>query len=157
MSLYDQKTSSLGGEAADLSEFKGKVTLVVNVASACGFTPQYKGLQALHEELSAKGFAVLGFPCNQFGAQEPGSAEEILNFCETKFAVKFPMFEKVEVKPGGNQSPVYAFLTAGGDVPNWNFCKYLVGKDGEVIKFYPSNIAPSDKGLRADIEAALSA
>lgn len=156
MSLYDHKINSLGGGEADLGDYKGKVALVVNVASECGFTPQYKGLQALHEELSGKGFSVLGFPCNQFGKQEPGSAEEIRNFCETKYSVKFPLFEKVDVK-GDNQSPVYQFLTSGGDTPSWNFCKYLVGKDGNVIKFYPSNIAPNDEGLRKDIEAALSA
>lgn len=156
-SLYSLKTTDLTGKPADLSSYKGKVVLAVNVASACGFTPQYKGLQKLHEELSGKGFTVLGFPSNEFGGQEPGSAEEIQNFCDTKFGVTFPLFSKRKVKPGPDQDPVYAFLTAGGKAPNWNFCKYLVGKDGKVIAFYPSNVAPESKELRDQINTALGA
>lgn len=156
-SLYDLDTTTLAGAPASLAEHSGKVTLAVNVASECGYTPQYAGLQALHAELADRGFAVLGFPSNEFGGQEPGSGEQIRGFCETKFGVTFPMYGKGATKPGADQSPVYAFLTAGGDVPGWNFCKYLVGKDGRVIRFYESGTAPDDAGLRQDIEAALGA
>lgn len=154
-SFYSLKTTTLQGKPADLGDYAGKVTLVVNVASACGFTPQYKGLEALHKELSARGFAVLGFPSNEFGGQEPGSAEEIQTFCQKNYGVTFPMFSKLVTKPGPDQSPVYAFLTKKGEAPNWNFCKYLVGKDGKVIAFYPSKIAPESPDLRKAIEAAL--
>jgi glutathione peroxidase len=154
-SFYSLKTTTLQGKPADLGDYNGKVTLVVNVASACGFTPQYKGLEALHKELSARGFAVLGFPSNEFGGQEPGSAEEIQTFCQKNYGVTFPMFSKLVTKPGPEQSPVYGFLTKKGDAPNWNFCKYLVGKDGKVIAFYPSKIAPESPDLRKAIETAL--
>jgi glutathione peroxidase len=157
MSLYQLTTAALNGTPADLSRFAGNVTLVVNVASACGFTPQYKGLEQLHEDLGARGFAVLGFPSNEFGGQEPGTPADIQTFCETRFGVTFPLFAKLETKPGAGQSPVYAFLTRGGDVPNWNFCKYLVGKDGQVRGFFPSKVTPADPALRQAIEAALSA
>lgn len=157
MSLYDLKTETLEGKPADLGQYRGKVTLAVNVASACGFTPQYGPLQALHDELGARGFAVLGFPSNEFGGQEPGTAEEIGAFCERNYGVKFPMFAKLETKRGAGQSPVYAFLTKSGDEPNWNFCKFLVGKDGEVRGFFPSNVAPNDPELRKAIDEALSA
>ncbi len=156
-SFYDLQTTFLNEKPADLSQFKGKVTLAVNVASQCGFTPQYKGLQKLHDELSEKGFAVLGFPSNEFGKQEPGTAEEIANFCESKFSVKFPMFSKLETKPGPGQSPLYAFLTKGGSVPNWNFCKYLIGKNGEVRAFFQSKTAPDSAELRKAIDEALGA
>lgn len=154
-SFYSLKTTTLQGKPADLSQYAGKVTLVVNVASACGFTPQYKGLEALHKELSSRGFEVLGFPSNEFGGQEPGTAEEIQTFCQKNYGVTFPMFSKLVTKPGPDQSPVYAFLTKKGDAPNWNFCKYLVGKDGKVIAFYPSKIAPESPDLRKAIETAL--
>jgi glutathione peroxidase len=154
-SLYSLKTTKLDGKEIDLSEFKGKVVLVVNVASECGFTKQYAGLQKLHSELHEKGFSVLGFPSNEFGGQEPGSPEEIQKFCESKYSVTFPMFSKVVTKPGKDQSPVYQFLTKGHDAPSWNFCKYLVGKDGKVVKFYPSKVAPDNADLHKDIEAAL--
>ncbi|MEZ0227417.1 MAG: glutathione peroxidase [Planctomycetota bacterium] len=154
-SLYALKTKSLDGKAVDLADYKDKVTLVVNVASECGYTPQYAGLQKLHEELSGKGFAVLGFPSNEFGGQEPGDAAAIRKFCDTKYSVKFPLFEKVATKPGATQSNVYAFLTKGREAPNWNFCKYLVGKDGKVRGFYSSKVKPEDKKLHDDIEAAL--
>jgi glutathione peroxidase len=154
-SLYAMKTTTLGGKPADLSTFAGKVTLVVNVASQCGFTPQYKGLEALHEELSPKGFSVLGFPSNEFGGQEPGSAEEIQEFCKKNYGVSFPMFSKLVTKPGPDQSPIYAFLTKGGQVPAWNFSKYLVGKDGKVVAFYSSKVTPESKELKDAIEAAL--
>jgi glutathione peroxidase len=157
MSLYELSTQRLDGGPADLGGFHGKVTLVVNVASECGFTPQYAGLQKLHDELAAKGFAVLGFPSNEFGGQEPGTPEQIKTFCERNFGVRFPLFAKLKTKPGPEQSPVYAFLTRGGSVPNWNFCKFLVGKDGQVRGFFPSNVAPDDQGLRAAIADALGA
>src|SRR5262245_38890981 len=123
MSLYDLTAQRLDGSPADLGAYRGTVTLVVNVASECGFTPQYAGLQQLHDELAGEGFAVLGFPSNEFGNQEPGSAEQIQTFCDRNYGVRFPLFAKGETQPGAGQSPVYAFLTAGGDRPNWNFCK----------------------------------
>jgi glutathione peroxidase len=156
MSLYDLSPQRLDGHPGDLHELRGKVTLVVNVASECGFTPQYAGLQKLHEALAPEGFAVLGFPSNEFGGQEPGSPEQIETFCQRNYGVTFPLFAKVETKPGGGQSPVYAFLTAGGDVPNWNFCKYLVGKDGEVRAFFASNVAPDARKLLQAINEALA-
>ena len=155
-SFYSLKTNTLAGKPADLAQFAGQVTLVVNVASECGFTPQYKGLETLHEELKAKGFSVLGFPSNDFGGQEPGSPEQIQTFCQKNYGVTFPMFSKLVTKPGPDQSPVYAFLTKGGDVPKWNFSKYLVGKDGKLIAFYPSKVAPESKDLRDAIAAALA-
>lgn len=156
MDLYSLKTTSLDGKPVDLASYRGKVTLVVNVASACGYTPQYKGLQALHAELKDRGFAVLGFPSNDFGGQEPGTAEEIQAFCRTKYNVDFPMFAKVQTKEGKGQSEVYALLgKQGGQLPNWNFCKYLVGKDGKVLSFHASRVAPDSKELRAAIEQAL--
>lgn len=157
MSIYELEAETLEGEAAALSDYRGKVTLVVNVASRCGYTPQYAGLQALHAELKDRGFAVLGFPSNDFGAQEPGTAEQIREFCSSKFDVDFPMFAKVKTKAGDGQSPVYERLASSvdGQLPNWNFCKYLVGKDGQVLGFYPSRVAPDDAELRKQIEAAL--
>ena len=156
MSFYDLGTAALDGSPTTLKPYAGKVTLVVNVASACGFTPQYAGLEKLQEELGPRGFSVLGFPSNEFGGQEPGTPADIKTFCETSFGVTFPLFTKSETKPGAGQSPVYAFLTRGGSVPNWNFCKYLVGKDGKVVKFYRSKVKPDDAGLRKEIEAALA-
>lgn len=155
-SLYTLRTQSLDGKPADLSKFAGKVTLVVNVASECGYTPQYAGLQALHAELEGRGFAVLGFPSNEFGRQEPGSAEAIREFCSTRFSVSFPMFAKCEVKPGAAQSPVFAFLSKQtGEVPGWNFCKYLVARDGRALAFFKSGVAPDSAELRAAIDEAL--
>ena len=154
-SFYSLKTTTLQGKPADLADFAGKVTLVVNVASECGFTPQYKGLEALHQELSGRGFAVLGFPSNEFGGQEPGSPEQIQTFCQKNYGVTFPMFSKLATKPGPEQSPIYGFLTRTGNVPSWNFCKYLVGKDGKVIAFFPSKIAPESPDLRKAIEDAV--
>jgi len=155
-SLYALKTTTLGGKPADLATFAGKVTLVVNVASQCGFTPQYKGLEALHEELAPKGFSVLGFPSNEFGGQEPGSADEIQEFCKKNYGVTFPMFGKLVTKPGPDQSPIYGFLTKDGQVPAWNFSKYLVGKDGKVVAFYSSKVTPDSKELKDAIETALA-
>jgi glutathione peroxidase len=154
--VYSLASDSLAGKPVALADFRGKVTLVVNVASECGYTPQYQGLQKLHEEFAGKGFAVLGFPSNEFGGQEPGSPEQIAQFCSKNYGVTFPMFAKCATKPGAGQSPVYAALQqATGKSPNWNFCKYLVGKDGAPIAFYASRTAPNDAELRAAIEKAL--
>jgi glutathione peroxidase len=154
--VYSLSASNLAGQPADLASYRGKVTLVVNVASECGYTPQYKGLQKLHEEYAAKGFAVLGFPSNEFGGQEPGSPEQIQQFCSKNYGVTFPLFAKCATKAGADQSPMYAALQqATGKSPNWNFCKYLVGKDGKPIAFYASRTAPDDAELRAAIDKAL--
>jgi glutathione peroxidase len=155
-SFYSLKTSYLDGKPADLGVFKGKVTLVVNVASKCGFTPQYEGLEKLNRELAPKGFAVLGFPSNDFGNQEPGTAQEIAEFCKLTYGVTFPMFSKVVTKAGSDQSPIYKFLGASGHLPAWNFSKYLVGKDGRIIAFYPSDVTPEAPELRGAITKALA-
>jgi glutathione peroxidase len=156
-SLYDLKTQTLLGKPADLGDFRGKVTLAVNVASYCGYTPQYKGLEALHRELKDKGFAVLGFPSNDFGEQEPGTAEEIATFCKRTYDVTFPMFSKVVTHAGRDQSPVYTFLGASGHLPAWNFAKYVIGKDGRVRAFFPSEVTPEDPALRRAIADAMNA
>jgi glutathione peroxidase len=156
-SLYDMKTQTLLGKPADLGDYRGKVTLVVNVASYCGYTPQYKGLEALHRDLKDKGFAVLGFPSNDFGEQEPGTAEEIATFCRRTYDVTFPMFSKVVTTAGRDQSPVYTYLGASGHLPAWNFAKYLVGKDGRVRAFFPSQVTPEDPALRRAIADAMAA
>ena len=156
-SFYDFKTQTLLGKPADLGDYRGKVALVVNVASYCGYTPQYKGLEALHRELKDKGFAVLGFPSNDFGEQEPGTAEEIATFCKRTYDVTFPMFSKVVTTAGADQSPIYKFLGASGHLPAWNFSKYLVGKDGTIIAFYPSAVTPESPELRGAITRALAA
>lgn len=157
MSLYSLSTRTLSGKPVSLADYAGKVTLVVNVASACGFTPQYAGLEQLQQAFRARGFAVLGFPCNDFGKQEPGSAEEIQTFCERNYGVTFPLFEKVTVKAGGEQSPIYAELSAQArKLPSWNFGKYLVGRDGKVIAFFESKVSPEDAALKAAIETALA-
>jgi len=154
-SLYDLKVHSLDGKPADLAQYKGHVVLVVNVASKCGFTPQYAGLEKLYLAYKDKGFFILGFPANDFGHQEPGTPEEIATFCTSKYNVTFPLFEKVVTKKGPEQAPVYQFLTTGFPEPSWNFCKYLVGPDGKVIKFFPSKVKPQDKELTDAIDAAL--
>jgi glutathione peroxidase len=155
-SVYRVATKTLEGQAADLRAYAGKVALVVNVASQCGYTPQYAGLEKLYGDLKGKGFVVLGFPSNDFGGQEPGSAAEIRQFCSVNYDVTFPLFEKVVTKAGADQSPVYANLQKqSGELPSWNFAKYLVGKDGKVVKFYKSAVKPDDAGLRKDIETAL--
>ena len=154
-SFYDLKTKSLDGKPADLGAYKGKVSLVVNVASKCGFTPQYEGLEKLHKELQPKGVNVLGFPSNDFGNQEPGTAEEIITFCKATYGVTFPMFDKVVTKAGAGQSPIYAFLGASGHLPAWNFSKYVIGKDGKLVAFFPSKVTPESKELRAAVETAL--
>lgn len=156
-SLYDLKTKTLDGQPADLGAFRGKVSLVVNVASKCGYTPQYEGLETLQKEMEGRGVNVLGFPSNDFGQQEPGTAAEIGEFCRLTYGVTFPMFEKVVTRPGASQSPVYTFLGASGHLPAWNFSKYVVGKDGKVVAFFPSQVTPEDPALRAAIAKALAA
>ncbi len=154
-SLYSIKTKSLQGQPVDLAQYKGKVTLVVNVASQCGFTPQYAGLQKLHDELEGRGFSVLGFPSNDFGGQEPGTSGEIAAFCKKNYGVTFPMFSKVVTKEGGDQSEVYRFLGRSGSLPSWNFAKYVVDKNGKVVEFFPSKVEPGSEELRIVIENTL--
>lgn len=156
-SLYDLKTRTLDGKPADLAQYRGTVSLVVNVASYCGYTPQYTGLERLHRELKGKGFTVLGFPSNDFGEQEPGTAQEIADFCRLTYDVTFPMFEKVVTRSGAGQSPVYAFLGRSGRLPAWNFSKYLIDRQGRIVAFFPSDVTPEDPKLRAAIARALGA
>jgi glutathione peroxidase len=156
-SVYDFTAKSLAGENLPLKQFEGKVLLIVNTASKCGFTPQYQGLEALHRELSPRGFAVLGFPCNQFGAQEPGDASEIANFCESKYDVSFPMFEKIDVN-GAHAHPLYGYLKAEksgllGASIKWNFTKFLVDRSGKVVARHAPTTTP--QALTREIEALL--
>ena len=159
MSLYDAPVKTLKGESASLKDYEGKTVLVVNVASKCGLTPQYTGLEQLQQTYGGRGFSVIGFPCNQFGGQEPGSAEEIATFCSTNYGVSFPMTEKIEVN-GPDRHPIYEELTkvadaegADGDI-RWNFEKFLVAPDGSVTRFSPM-VTPEDPALVSAIEAAL--
>ena len=141
--FYSFKMRSLDGEEIDFSRFKGKKVLVVNTASECGYTPQYKDLQRLHEQYGSK-VVVLGFPANNFGGQEPGSSEQIAAFCQKNFGVSFLMFEKISVV-GADQHPLYQWLKAeSGEEPKWNFSKYLISEEGKVIGFYPSGVNPMD-------------
>jgi len=156
--FYDISVERIDGTADLLGAQRGKVTLAVNVASQCGLTPQYQALEELQRELAGEGFTVLGFPCNQFGAQEPGSAAEIVAFCRSNYDVTFPLSVKLEVN-GPQRHPVYAFLTSPasgipGDI-TWNFEKFLVGRDGRVLKRYPPETRPRDNGLMQDIADAL--
>jgi glutathione peroxidase len=155
-SFYDLQTTSLDGKPGNLAQYKGKVSLVVNVASKCGYTPQYEGLEKLQREMKGKGFNVLGFPSNDFGGQEPGTAQEIATFCKLMYDVTFPMFEKVVTKKGPGQSPVYTFLGASGNLPAWNFSKYVVDKNGKVVAFFASAVTPEDPALQAAISKALA-
>jgi len=154
-SFYDLKTKTLLGKDGNLAQYKGKVSLVVNVASKCGFTPQYEGLEKLQREMKGQPFNVLGFPSNDFGQQEPGSAEEIAQFCKLTYDVTFPMFEKVVTKREPGQSPIYAFLGQSGHLPAWNFSKYVVDKQGKIVAFFPSEVTPEDARLRDAISKAL--
>ncbi len=154
MSLYELTVNTLAGQPQPLAAYKGKVALVVNTASECGFTPQYTGLEKLYEKYKDRGLVVLGFPSNDFGKQEPGTSEQIQTFCKKNYGVQFPMFEKVATK-GAGQSPVYKLVTANLGEPKWNFHKYLVGKDGQPIKAFPSKVTPDSKELTDAIEAAL--
>ena len=154
-SLTDFSAAAIDGHAVDLSTYDGQVVLVVNTASKCGFTPQYQGLQALHDEYADRGFAVLGFPCDQFGHQEPGTEEEIAEFCEVNYGVTFPMFAKVEVN-GDDAHPLFAWLREqerGGPI-EWNFTKFLVGRDGRVVGHYGTGTEPAE--IAGDIEKALA-
>ena len=155
MSFHALKTQTLDGKPADLSAYKGKVLLVVNTASECGLAPQYAGLEKLYESYKDKGLVVLGFPSNDFGKQEPGTAVQIGDFCRNQYGVQFPMFEKV-VTSGEGASPVYKFLTAKHDAPKWNFHKYLVGKDGQVKKSFGSKTEPEAAEIVAAIDAELA-
>ncbi|HYQ30801.1 MAG TPA: glutathione peroxidase [Polyangiaceae bacterium] len=156
--IYGLSAKTLEGQPAPLAEYRGQVTLLVNVASACGYTPQYAGLERVYTKYKDKRFAVLGFPSNDFGRQEPGSPEEIREFCVSKYRVDFPMFEKVQTKAGPGQSEIYAALErSAGALPSWNFGKYLISRSGKVLKFYPSKVDPEDAALIQDIEAAIDA
>jgi len=154
MSFYDLTESSIDLQPAPLAQWRGKVSLVVNTASECGNTPQYAGLEKLWQSYKDRGFTLLGFPSNDFGRQEPGSEAEIKKFCSLKYHVTFPMFAKVKTK-GEGKSPAYQFLTAKHGEPRWNFHKYLVGKDGQVIRAFGDKVQPDDPELRAAIDAAL--
>jgi glutathione peroxidase len=156
--FYGFRVPAIDGAADLLGALRGKVALAVNVASECGLTPQYAGLERLHKELAAENFTVVGFPCNQFGAQEPGSAAEILHFCRTNYGVSFPLAAKLEVN-GPGRAPLYAWLTDPanghpGDI-EWNFEKFLIGRDGRLLHRYPPAVPPEDKGLLQDIADAL--
>jgi glutathione peroxidase len=156
--FYDFAVRAIDGSPDLLSGLKGRVVLAVNVASECGLTPQYTGLEELHEELAGENFAVVGFPCNQFGAQEPGSEEEIQTFCSTNYGVIFPMSAKLEVN-GPGRHPLYAWLTDPanghpGDI-QWNFEKFLIGRDGSLLQRYAPTVKPRDNGLMQDIAEAL--
>jgi glutathione peroxidase len=154
-SAYDFSFETVAGKPYPLKDLAGRPLLVVNTASKCGFTPQYKALEAVWKQYQGAGLVVIAVPSNDFGGQEPGTPQEITTFCTTKYHITFPMFEKVDVK-GPTKAPVYEFLTNGFPEPTWNFCKYLVDKTGKVLKEYPSAVTPEDAGLRADIDAALA-
>lgn len=160
MDLYDFEVNKIDGTPTKIQAFKGKVLLIVNTASNCGFTPQYDGLESLYERYKDSGLEILGFPCNQFGYQEKGSNDEIRSFCKVKFGIKFPMFEKIKVN-GKNAHPLYSYLKEkapgilGSKKIKWNFTKFLVSKNGEVIKRYAPNITPEK--IEADIKEALDA
>jgi glutathione peroxidase len=158
-SIYDIAVKDIDGKDTTLNAYKGKVILVVNVASQCGFTPQYKNLEAVYEKYKDQGFVILGFPCNQFGEQEPGTDAEIKQFCTSKYFITFPLFDKIEVN-GANRHPLYELL-AGKDSPfpgdiTWNFNKFLIGKDGKILNRFDSKIKPDAPEATAAIEAAIA-
>ena len=160
MSIYDVPVKTLKGEPLTLAEYKGQALLIVNVASKCGLTPQYEGLEKMHEELRDRGFSVLGVPCNQFKGQEPGSAEEIEEFCSMTYGVTFPLLEKTDVN-GPDRHPLFEELTQvadddghSGDV-RWNFEKFLVSPEGEIVKRFSPLVAPEDPKLREAVESVL--
>jgi glutathione peroxidase len=160
-SVHDFTVKTIRGESKKLADYKGKVLLIVNVASECGYTPQYEGLEKLYEQYKDKGFAVLGFPANDFGAQEPGSNEQIETFCTSKFGVKFPMFSKVSVK-GEGMEPLFDYLQSkdtnpgfGGPI-KWNFNKFLIGKNGEILGRFEHKIEPNNPDVKAAIDKAIS-
>lgn len=157
-SIYDVEATRINGDSLTLDRFKGKALLIVNTASKCGFTPQYQALEAVYRKFKDRGFEILGFPCNQFGKQEPGDAQEIASFCSSRYAVSFPMFEKIEVN-GVGAHPLYRLLKAaapgvlGSEAIKWNFTKFLIGRDGTVVKRYAPATKPEK--IEDDIEAAL--
>jgi len=148
-SVYDFHANTIDGKDKSLSDYKGKVLLIVNVASKCGYTPQYKGLEEIYQKYHSKGLEILGFPCNQFGSQEPGSAEEIKSFCSLNYGVTFPLFEKIDVN-GNNAHPLYKYLTVtkpgilGTKAIKWNFTKFLIDRNGNIFDRYASNTTPDD-------------
>jgi glutathione peroxidase len=158
-SVYDFEAKTLRGEPRSMADYRGKTLLVVNVASACGFTPQYTGLEALYRKYHGRGFEVLGFPCNQFGGQEPGSADDIATFCSTKYDVTFPLFAKIDVN-GAHAHPLYEYLKSeapgalGTKAIKWNFTKFLVNANGEVVERYGSSTTPEQ--IDADVAKALA-
>ncbi len=157
-SIYGISLNDIDGKSTSLKAYEGKVLLIVNVASKCGYTPQYAGLEALHEKYKDKGFTVLGFPCNQFGGQEPGTNEEIKQFCSSKYQVSFPLFDKIEVN-GPNRHPLYVLLAGSsspfpGDI-KWNFNKFLIGRDGKILKRFESKVKPDSAELVQAVEQAL--
>jgi glutathione peroxidase len=159
-SIYDIPLKDIDGKATSLKPYEGKVLLIVNVASKCGYTPQYTGLEALYEKYKDKGLLVLGFPCNQFGGQEPGTNEQIKQFCSSKYEVTFPLFDKIEVN-GPNRNQLYTVL-AGESSPfpgniKWNFNKFLIGRDGKILKRFESKVKPDSEELVQAVEAALAA
>ena len=159
-SIYDLALKDIDGKDTTLAAYKGKVILIVNVASKCGYTSQYKNLEAVYQKYKGQGLVVLGFPCNQFGGQEPGTNEEIKQFCSSKYDVTFPLFDKIEVN-GANRHPLYVTL-AGETSPfpgniKWNFTKFLIGKDGKILKRFDSKITPDSAEATEAITAALAA
>jgi glutathione peroxidase len=160
MGIHEYSLKDIDGNQRSLADFRGKALVVVNVASRCGLTPHYTGLQALYSELEDKGLEVLGIPCNQFGAQEPGTEAEIKEFCSTKYDVTFPLFSKVDVN-GEKRDPLYAWLTSQSTAPDgpgdikWNFAKFVVGREGNVVGRFGPQTDPSDPALRSAIEKAL--
>ena len=155
--VYQHAIKDLQGQPVNLEQFKGKVTLMVNVASKCGFTPQYEKLQELHEIYADQGFSVIAFPCNDFGGQEPGSADEIAQTCRVQYGATFPVMEKSQVKDGPDQSPIYAQLQAAtGVLPRWNFGKYLVDANGNPVTYYGSSVDPMSKQMQDAIKSQLN-
>ena len=158
-SIYELNATQLNGAPVALDQFKGKTLLIVNTASKCGFTPQYQALETVYRKFRDRGFEILGFPCNQFGKQEPGDAQEIASFCSTRYDVSFPMFEKIEVN-GAGAHPLYRLLKAaapgvlGSEAIKWNFTKFLVSRDGNIVKRYAPATKPDR--IEADIDAALA-
>jgi glutathione peroxidase len=153
--LLDHKVNDILGGKEDLCQYAGKVVLVVNTASYCGYTPQYKGLQALNEKYKARGLVILGFPSNDFGAQEPGSNQEIADFCDRTYAVRFPMFAKTSVKEPGGSQVFDALAKATGERPKWNFHKYLIGRDGATVASFASKVEPESAEFTAKVEELL--
>jgi glutathione peroxidase len=158
--VYSYTLNSIDGKPAPLADYKGKVVLIVNVASQCGYTPQYTALESIYEKYKGQGFVILGFPANNFGAQEPGTNEEIKTFCTRKYSVTFPMYSKISVK-GDDQAPLYAYLTKetgsgiAGDI-KWNFTKFLVDRDGKVVQRFEPAVTPDSKEMTAAIEKQLN-